>query len=478
MGSLRKLIFNKFRGIYANDNDAFIPELWANHTLVILEENMVIGNLVYRDFENELQNFGDIVNTRKPNEFTAIRKVDGDDITAQDAGSPNIQVPLNQWFHTSFYIYDGESTKSFKDLAQIYAGPAALSLRRAIDKVILGQYAGIINAGYFAGNLGSLTNSTAQSYMIETREMLNRNKAPMEGRVGILGPGSESEVLKTDIFVSAERVGDNGTALREASIGKKFGQTYFMCQNMAEVSASGVNLVKSGAVNFASGYSKGYAGELVVDGFTGSVAVGHWITIAGHPYRIAAETTSTNTVGITLHIPLVHDVADNAVINEYGQALVNNSGGYAAGYAKGIVYDATTANKHPQVGQIISFGTTPSAAPAVYTVIQQTTATTTTGTIYLDRPLEAAIADNAVINQGPPGWYNLHFTRGAIAFVNRPLTPPPSGTGARSATKSTEWLAMRVTISYNSTKQATLITMDLLCGIKILEPLEAAVMLG
>lgn len=26
---------------YANDNDALIPELWANESLAILEENMV-----------------------------------------------------------------------------------------------------------------------------------------------------------------------------------------------------------------------------------------------------------------------------------------------------------------------------------------------------------------------------------------------------------------------------------------------------
>lgn len=43
---------------------AYIPELWANESLAILEENMVIGNLVHRDFENVIANFGDTVNTR------------------------------------------------------------------------------------------------------------------------------------------------------------------------------------------------------------------------------------------------------------------------------------------------------------------------------------------------------------------------------------------------------------------------------
>ena len=38
---------------YDNDNDAFIPEMWANESLVILEESMVMCNLVHRDFENQ-----------------------------------------------------------------------------------------------------------------------------------------------------------------------------------------------------------------------------------------------------------------------------------------------------------------------------------------------------------------------------------------------------------------------------------------
>ena len=54
---------------FDNDNSAFIPELWANEGLAILQENMVIANLVHRDFENEIRQFGDVVNTRRPGTF-------------------------------------------------------------------------------------------------------------------------------------------------------------------------------------------------------------------------------------------------------------------------------------------------------------------------------------------------------------------------------------------------------------------------
>ena len=50
---------------YANDNDAYIPERWAQEGLLLLEENSVTAALVHRDFEDEVREFGDVVNTRR-----------------------------------------------------------------------------------------------------------------------------------------------------------------------------------------------------------------------------------------------------------------------------------------------------------------------------------------------------------------------------------------------------------------------------
>lgn len=85
----------------ANDNDAYIPERWTQEGVMILEENMVMAGLVHRDFNFEVAQFGDVVNTRKPGEFNISRKTDADNIVTQDASSTNIQVPLDQHFYTS-----------------------------------------------------------------------------------------------------------------------------------------------------------------------------------------------------------------------------------------------------------------------------------------------------------------------------------------------------------------------------------------
>lgn len=37
-----------------NDYGPCVPELWARESLKILEENMVVGNLVHKDFEQQI----------------------------------------------------------------------------------------------------------------------------------------------------------------------------------------------------------------------------------------------------------------------------------------------------------------------------------------------------------------------------------------------------------------------------------------
>ena len=115
---------------YANDNSAFIPSIWSQMGLAILEENMVMANLVHRDFENDVREYGDTVNTRRPGSFQIRRKTDATTLTQQDANATNVQVKLDQWFYTSFTIKDGERSKSFQDLVTVYLLPGMQTIAR------------------------------------------------------------------------------------------------------------------------------------------------------------------------------------------------------------------------------------------------------------------------------------------------------------------------------------------------------------
>ena len=224
---------------FDNDNTAFIPELWASEGLAILQENMVIANLVHRDFENEIRQFGDVVNTRRPGTFQIRRKADGDALQNQDATATNVKVPLDQWFYTSFTIKDGEASKSFQDLVDIYLRPGMMTIARSVDRAVLGRVHGFLPGTARrkrVGRLGNLSASNSKDFVLEARERLNVNKAPLEGRNLVLAPVSETALLKNELFIAAQMRGDFGTALESATLGRILGFDTYMDQNVNSVS--------------------------------------------------------------------------------------------------------------------------------------------------------------------------------------------------------------------------------------------------
>jgi hypothetical protein len=448
--------------ICANSIDSFIPELWANEGLLQVENNMVAGALIYRDFSNEIASFGDVVNTRKPADFTAARKDVGDDITLQDASAPNTPVTLNQLAHTSFIIRDAEMSKSFKDLVQEFLVPAGRSLAQMIDQIVTAQ-----TYQFLANMSGKLGTTPTKSTILQTRQKLNDLKAPFQGRRTWLTSKTETDLLSIDAFTEADKVGDAGTALREASLGRKLGFDHYMDQNEPAVLDPVDFISPLGQINNAGGYAAGST-VLTVDTFAVAVTAGVWLKIAGddRPRRVTASVGAPAT-SLTVTPPLDFAVADNASITVYEEGAVNNVGGYAVDYLKFIAIDGFVIM--PKVGQGISFL---NGGP-VYSVIQVTATT-----ILLDRPLEAAIADNQAVFITPSGQFNLGFIKNAISLVTRPLAAPMPNAGARAAVVNYNNLSLRFVLAYDPIKQGHIATLDLLFGIKVLDANLGVVMLG
>lgn len=453
---------------YDNSLDAFIPEFWANEGIMILENNMIAAAMVHRDFEPLVANYGDTVNTRKPSEFAGKRKTDADSVTIQDANATNIPVILNQWMHVSFMIKDGERSKSFKDLVAQYLQPAMLAGAQFIDQVTCTQVYQFL--GNSVGSLGGMTSTNSKDYILDARQKMNDNKAWVTGRRFIWNSSSETNVLKNDSFTNADKVGDGGLAMREAEIGRKLGFDHYMDQNMPYIRPS-VNTTGVAAVNNAGGYPAGTT-VLVINGAGATAAnfnVGSMVTIAGAPgvYTVTALSGGPPYTGMTITPALQAAVVHTAVITNNVPGAVNLVAGYTAGYAKDIAIDGFTVA--PQAGQMLSFG----SQPYLYGVLQATTTS-----VLLDRPLEASIANNDVVNLGPAGGYNWGFHKNALALVVRPLALPEQGTGAKAGLANYNGLSLRAVITYNGEKQGHLVTLDMLFGVKVLDTALGVVVLA
>jgi hypothetical protein len=439
------------------DNDAMIPEIWAAESVAILQENMVMPRLVHTDFKDEVANFGDVVNTRRPAEHRGRRKVDGDTVTTSATNATLIRVPLDQHVYDSFIIYDGEGNKSFQDLIAMHLRPAVQGLARTIDRGLLGQaHRWFRTTPKRAGRLGSMSSSNSKDFMLEAGEIFNTNRAPIDGRNLVLSPASQTALLKTELFLKANERGDGGDALRRAMLGDILGFSTFMSQTVPGISAINADTVAGTVTN---ALAAGGSGSQVVDIQDYEMNVGEFFTVAGNdqPVLATAVTASTDTTAVTANEANKYATLAAAVITAYKACAV--VGAYSAGYSKDVTVDGYTTDKPPQVGQLIAFGT--GGTRHVYTIIEAEAGDPGETKLLLDRPLEFALTNDQLAFPGPVGSFNLAFHRNALAFVHRPMAVPA---GANGGVVTQNNISMRVTMDYDSTLMGTRVNVDLLCG--------------
>jgi len=456
---------NPVVSLYANDNDAMIPEHWAREGLMILTENMVMANLVHRDFEPIVAQYGDVVNTRRPGEFGIRRRDDATAVVAQDAVATNVAVPLNQYFYEHFVIKDGEASKSFQDLVEMYLEPAMISIANGVDRMLLGEVPSFLSNA--VGGLGLLSGTTSYDTVLAARQKLIENKAGAAGRNLVVSPSAETALLKDQTFVTADKKGDDGSALREASLGRILGMNTWMDQNTPLVVATTADTASTTTTAVEP------AGEtnIAVTNTTGAT-VGCFCTIVGdeQPRYITATGAGPD---VTLDAGLVSGTASGAAITYYSACAIKNAAGYAAGEGKQILVDGYTAGKYPRVGQMVALGV--GAARRTYTVIESWDGGASDRYLLLDRPLEVAVIDNQAVFPGPAGSYNFCFHREALALVTRPLAMPR---GVDSAVLEFNGVPMRVTMQYDIDVAGTKVTVDMLAGKAVLDTNLGVVMLG
>lgn len=446
--------FYKKSLVYFDDlTDVYAPELWAAESIDILEANTVMANLVHRDFEALIQSYGDVVNTRQPATFTAVRKDDDTSVTKQTASATNVPVPLNQHLHTSFIIKDGQASKGFKNLVAEFLRPAVVSIAQELDRILLCQ------CYQFIGNsVGKLGVSMSKQLTTDAAEKLNTNKAPLSDRYFIVTPSAQNYLQNVSDFTTADAVADSGLAMREGIIGRRMGFTFFMCQNAPQISATNLS-TKTAAINLTAGYAAGST-SIVVSDESGTIYAGEWLTVAGDmtPQFITNVTSHT----LTISPGLAYAVENDAVVTVTTGGAINYSAGYDTGYVKALTVDGFASSKPAKPNQLISTGTT-TATRKIYGAIGTPTITS----LWLDRPLESDLAHDAILGVGPAGNYCFAFNKNAIALVTRPLATPQGN--VRSFVANYKGLSIRVCITYDGDAQGDLVTVDLLCGVKVLD---------
>ena len=198
------------------------PDIIAREALMVLRNNAVMANLVHRDYSSEfVAGVGDTITIRKPATFEA--KEYAGSITVQDANETGVPVKMDKHLDVSFAVTSKQLSMDIEDFSKQLLVPAMQAFADKVDQYLLGLKSDITNKVPATASI--------KDDVVDARGYLTKSAAPLTERRFVYGSDTETKLLKTDLFISAEKVGDEGTALREASLGRKFGMDFYVDQN-------------------------------------------------------------------------------------------------------------------------------------------------------------------------------------------------------------------------------------------------------
>src|SRR3954465_7689230 len=153
--------FRRFMSLITSANLAnAIVKLVAADALPALMGNLIMGNLVNRDYEPALAHAGDTVNVPIPPVLVANNIAEGGMVTPQNPSLGNAQIVLNTHAEATFQIPDVTKVLAVPDLLRLYMQPAVVALAEKIETDLLALYP-IFTANTAVGTAGSaLTEST------------------------------------------------------------------------------------------------------------------------------------------------------------------------------------------------------------------------------------------------------------------------------------------------------------------------------
>lgn len=208
-------------------NTILTPAIIAREALMVLHNNAVFANLVYRDYSDEfVAGVGDTITIRKPAKFVAKEFTPGGSITMQNITESKVEVKMDKHLDVSVPVSSKEMTLDIGDFSAQVITPAMDAFADKIDSYLVA----LTDAASQKVTLKSADKPT-QADIVDARAFLTKAAAPLTDRRFVYNSTVEAELLKTDL-ISAEKVGDEGTALREASLGRKLGMDFYVDQNM------------------------------------------------------------------------------------------------------------------------------------------------------------------------------------------------------------------------------------------------------
>jgi hypothetical protein len=195
-----------------------IVKLVAVDALPALMGNLVMGNLVNRDYEPTLAQAGDTVNVPIPPTLVANNIAEGGTVQTQNPNLGNAAIVLNTHAEATFQIPDVTKVLAVPDLLKLYMQPAVVALAERIETDLLALYS------QFTSNqpVGSPATAPTEAVIDAAETALFQAKVPASaGKFLVVDSATYSALRQIPRFSEYYSVGDAGLrTMIDGAVGK------------------------------------------------------------------------------------------------------------------------------------------------------------------------------------------------------------------------------------------------------------------
>ena len=215
-----------------------IVKLVAADALPALMGNLVMGNLVNRDYEPALAQAGDTINVPIPPTLAANNIAEGGTVQTQNPNLGNAQIVLNTHAEATFQIPDVTKILAVPDLLKLYMQPAVVALAEKIET----RSAEPVSAVHGEHGGGDGGTAITEAVVDSAETALFAAKVPASAaKYLVVDPATYSALRQIPRFSEFNTAGEAGLrALVDGAVGKMKDFYIFRSQFVAKTGSSPV----------------------------------------------------------------------------------------------------------------------------------------------------------------------------------------------------------------------------------------------
>lgn len=397
-------------------NALITPTVIAREALLQLENNLIMAKTVHRGYDREYRKVGDSINVRRPVEFDV---TDGAVMTQQDVQEANFALTMDKQKHVAWGFNSKDMTLTIEEYSERYIKPAMIQLANAVDQDLLALYSSVNN---WVGTAGQTIN--AYSDFAKGPERLDELAVPMGSRYAVLSPTDYWGMVTSQSGLStSDRLVE--TAYERARLGNIGGVEVLMAQN----------------VRTHTGGTRTATGAAQVDGNSQNTTYAASKTNMTQTFNLK-NLTSAHTIvaGDVFTIDDVYDVnpVTGATLPHLKQfTVITGDSADGGGLATVTIYPA-----------IITSGPYKTVSAA---------------------PVDGAGVD--FVGTASTGYrQNMVYHKNAFTLVTAPLYMPDGAAFKAQESDPDNGLSVRVIKDYDMVNDVDRIRLDILYGVKAIDP--------